>query len=252
METVATLVYLLAALLFILGIRRLREPATARQGNVIAAVGMLIAISVTLHEADVLDLLEIAIGVALGSVIGVVSARRVPMTSMPQFVAAFNGVGGGAVALIAMSEFYRVEELGSEGDFVVLLAIFLGILIGSVSFAGSAVAFGKLEELFLQGSVTFAGQAAVNAVVLLGAIAASVNAMAEGAVPIASAVVALLLALVLGVLLVMPIGGADMPIVISLLNAFTGVAAASSGFVLSNNVLIIGGMLVGASGSILT
>jgi NAD(P) transhydrogenase subunit beta len=252
MDTVVTLAYLLAALLFIAGIRRLREPATARQGNVIAAVGMLIAVIVTLFDADVLDLLEIAIGVGVGSVIGVVSATRVPMTSMPQFVAAFNGVGGGAVALVALAEFIRLENAGSHGEFVELFTIFLGILIGSVSFAGSAVAFGKLEELYLEGSISFRGQAVVNGLVLALAVAASVNAMADGAVPIVSAVLALVLALVLGVLLVMPIGGADMPIVISLLNAFTGVAAATSGFVLDNNVLIIGGALVGASGSILT
>ncbi|CAN5690978.1 MAG: NAD(P)(+) transhydrogenase (Re/Si-specific) subunit beta [Thermoleophilaceae bacterium] len=252
MDTFVTLAYLVAALLFILGIRRLREPATARQGNVIAAFGMLIAVVVTLFEADVLDLVEIGIAVAIGSVIGVVSARRVPMTSMPQFVAAFNGVGGGAVALIGVAEFYRLDQAGGHEGFVILLTIFLGILIGSISFAGSAVAFGKLEEIFLQGSVTFPGQALVNAGLFTAAVAASVNAMADGAAPFASAVVALVLALALGVLLVMPIGGADMPIVISLLNAFTGVAAASSGFVLSNDVLIIGGTLVGASGSILT
>jgi H+-translocating NAD(P) transhydrogenase subunit beta len=252
MDTVTTLAYLVAALLFIVGIRRLREPATARQGNVIAALGMLIAVVVTLVDADVLDLLEVAIGVAIGSVIGLVSARRVPMTSMPQFVAAFNGVGGGAVALIAVAEFYRVDQGVGDDRFVILFTIFLGILIGSVSFAGSAVAFGKLEEIFLQGTVTFRAQAVVNAAVFALALACSVNAMADGVAPLASAIVALALALCLGVLLVMPIGGADMPIVISLLNAFTGVAAASSGFVLSNDVLIIGGTLVGASGSILT
>ncbi len=252
METFTTLAYLVAALLFILGIRRLREPATARQGNVIAALGMLIAVVVTLLEAQVLDLLEIGVGIAVGSAIGVVSARRVPMTSMPQFVAAFNGVGGGAVALVAFAEFYELETLGGPVPFVVLFTIFLGILIGSISFAGSAVAFVKLEELFLKGSVSFPGQAVANVVVFLVAVAASVNAIAGGPSPILSAVVALALSMVLGVLLVMPIGGADMPIVISLLNAFTGVAAASSGFVLANDVLIIGGTLVGASGSILT
>jgi NAD(P) transhydrogenase subunit beta len=251
-QVVSTIAYLVAALLFIVGIRRLREPATARQGNVIAAVGMLIAVVVTLLDADILDLGEVAVGVVIGSVIGVVSAKRVPMTSMPQFVAAFNGVGGGAVALIGISEFYLLQEGGAHGTFVMLLTIFLGILIGSVSFAGSVVAFGKLEEVFLQGSITFPGQALVNGLVFAGAVALSVNAMADGPYPMVSAILALVLALVLGLLLVVPIGGADMPIVISLLNAFTGVAAASSGFVLSNNVLIIGGTLVGASGSILT
>jgi NAD(P) transhydrogenase subunit beta len=252
MEIVTTLAYLVAALLFILGLRRLRQPATARQGNVIAALGMLIAIAVTLLEAQVLDLVEIGAGVAVGSAIGVVSARRVPMTSMPQFVAAFNGVGGGAVALVGFAEFYRLEQAGGGEPLVVLFTIFLGIIIGSISFAGSAVAFVKLEELFLEGSVTFPGQAVVNVLVFGGAVTASVNALADGPYPIASAIVALALSLALGVLLVIPIGGADMPIVISLLNAFTGVAAASSGFVLSNDVLIIAGTLVGASGSILT
>ncbi|HEV2075438.1 MAG TPA: NAD(P)(+) transhydrogenase (Re/Si-specific) subunit beta [Thermoleophilaceae bacterium] len=252
METLTTLVYLVAAGLFIAGIRMLRQPETARAGNVVAALGMLLAVGITFVEAEILGFLGVAAGMAVGTVIGLVSARRVPMTSMPQFVAAFNGVGGGAVALIAFAEFHRLEQQGGGEGFVVLLTIFLGILIGSVSFAGSGVAFGKLEDRFLTGSITFPGQAAANLAVLAVAVALAVNAMADGFAPVVSAALVLVLALVLGVLLVMPIGGADMPIVISLLNAFTGVAAATSGFVLTNVVLIIGGALVGASGSILT
>ena len=251
MQTVTTIGYLLAAVLFIFGIRRLRSPSTARSGNSLAAVGMLLAIVMTLLESDVLSLAEIGIGMAVGTVIGGVTAQRVPMTSMPQFVAAFNGVGGGAVALIAFAEFYRLSLKGG-GELVALITIFISILIGSISFAGSVVAFGKLEEIFLEGSIRFPGQTILNVVLLAVAVAASVNAVAGGPAPVASAIVVLVAALALGVLFVIPIGGADMPIVISLLNAFTGLAAAASGFVLANSVLIIAGALVGASGTILT
>jgi len=252
MQTLTAVAYLAAAILFIAGIRRLRSPATARSGNTVAAVGMLVAVVATLFDADVLSLAKIGAGIALGSVIGAVTARRVPMTSMPQFVAAFNGVGGGAAALIAFAEFYRLFLEGGEGGFVVLFTIFLSMLIGSVSFAGSIVAFGKLEEIFLSGSISFPGQKALNALIALVSLGAAGNAIVGGPAPLASAVVALVGALLLGVLFVIPIGGADMPIVISLLNAFTGLAAAASGFVLTNSVLIISGALVGASGSILT
>jgi H+-translocating NAD(P) transhydrogenase subunit beta len=255
LETGVTVAYLVAALLFIVGIRRLRSPETARIGNVTAAIGMLIAVVATLFQTEILDVWQIAIGVAVGSVVGAVSAQRVKMTAMPQMVAAFNGVGGAAAALVAFVDFYRVQELGApdEGS-VSTLAILLGILIGSVSFSGSVVAFGKLQEIFLTGSVTFPGQKAVNALITLGILVLGALVLAGSAVPapIVSAALVMGAALLLGVLLVIPIGGADMPIVISLLNAFTGLAAAMSGFVLSNDVLIISGSLVGASGTILT
>ena len=248
------LVYLLAAALFIFGIRLLRSPATARIGNLIAAVGMFLAVVVTFFEfkADAGTLLLIAAVLVLGSAAGALTAVRVPMTSMPQFVAAFNGVGGGAAALIAFSELSKLTTETGQAGFVITLAIMLGILIGAVSFAGSIIAFVKLEEIALGGSVTFPLQKAVNAGLALLALAGIVWVLAGAPSSVVVAAGVLVVSLVLGALFVIPIGGADMPIVISLLNAFTGLAAAASGFALGNTVLIIAGALVGASGTILT
>jgi H+-translocating NAD(P) transhydrogenase subunit beta len=250
--------YLAAAALFIYGIRRLRTPETARSGNTLAAVGMVIALIATVFVADIDNVLsvgEISAGVLVGAVIGAVAAQRVQMTAMPQMVAAFNGVGGGAAALIAVSEFYRVEALGQGQETLVSsIAVLLSVIIGTVSFAGSIIAFTKLQELALTGSVTFPLQQVVNAAIFLVILLLSANILAGGLVlsPLVSLYLILGAALLLGVLFVIPIGGADMPIVISLLNAFTGLAAAASGFVLSNYALIISGTLVGASGTILT
>jgi NAD(P) transhydrogenase subunit beta len=256
---VATFVaYLAAAALFIYGIRRLRTPETARSGNTLAAAGMVIALIATVFVADIDNVLsvgQISIGVLVGAVVGAVAAQRVHMTAMPQMVAAFNGVGGGAAALIAVSEFYRVEALGQGQETIVSsIAVLLSVVIGTVSFAGSIIAFTKLQELALTGSVTFPLQQVVNAAIFLVILLLSVNIIAGGIVlsPLVSLYLILGAALLLGVLFVIPIGGADMPIVISLLNAFTGLAAAASGFVLSNYALIISGTLVGASGTILT
>jgi H+-translocating NAD(P) transhydrogenase subunit beta len=250
--------YLAAAALFIYGIRRLRKPETARSGNTLAAVGMAIALIATIFVADIDNVLsvgQISVGVLIGSVLGAVAAQRVQMTAMPQMVAAFNGVGGGAAALVAVSEFYRVEALGQGQETLVsAIAVLLSVIIGTVSFAGSAIAFIKLQELALTGSVTFPLQQVVNAAIFLGILLLSANILAGGFVlsPLVSLYLILGASLLLGVLFVIPIGGADMPIVISLLNAFTGLAAAASGFVLSNYALIISGTLVGASGTILT
>jgi NAD(P) transhydrogenase subunit beta len=259
------LAYLAAAALFIVGIRRLRRPETARSGNTLAAVGMVIALVATVFVADIhptLGALEIGAGVLVGSVIGAVAAQRVQMTAMPQMVAAFNGVGGAAAALVAVSEFYRVEALGvGEDTLVSAITVLLSVVIGTISFSGSIVAFVKLQELAFTGSVTFPLQQVVNALLALAILLLAANIVAGGAIaealglplsPLVSLYVILGLALVLGVLFVIPIGGADMPIVISLLNAFTGLAAAASGFVLDNYALIISGTLVGASGTILT
>jgi H+-translocating NAD(P) transhydrogenase subunit beta len=252
------LAYLAAAALFIYGIRRLRTPETARSGNTLAAIGMVIALIATIFVADIDNVLsvgEISAGVVVGAVIGAVAAQRVRMTAMPQMVAAFNGVGGGAAALVAFSEFYRVEALGQGKEtLVAAVAVLLSVIIGTVSFAGSIIAFIKLQELALTGSVTFPLQQVVNAAIFLGILLLSANILAGGLVlsPLVSLYLILGASLLLGVLFVIPIGGADMPIVISLLNAFTGLAAAASGFVLSNYALIISGTLVGASGTILT
>jgi NAD(P) transhydrogenase subunit beta len=255
------LAYLVAAALFITGIRRLRRPETARSGNTIAAVGMMIALVATIFVADIhktLGAVEIGAGVLVGSVIGAVAAQRVQMTAMPQMVAAFNGVGGAAAALVAVSEFYRVEALGGEHETLVsAITVLLSVVIGTISFSGSIIAFVKLQELALSGSVTFPLQQVVNALIALSILVLAANIVTDGAIlpflsPLVSLYVILGAALLLGVLFVMPIGGADMPIVISLLNAFTGLAAAASGFVLDNYALIISGTLVGASGTILT
>ena len=258
MQVAPFIAYLAAAALFIYGIRRLRKPETARSGNTLAAVGMAIALIATIFVADIDNVLsvgQISVGVLIGSVIGAVAAQRVQMTAMPQMVAAFNGVGGGAAALVAVSEFYRVEALGhGQETLVSAIAVLLSVIIGTVSFAGSTIAFIKLQELALTGSVTFPLQQVVNAAIFLGILLLSANILAGGLVlsPLVSLYLILGASLLLGVLFVIPIGGADMPIVISLLNAFTGLAAAASGFVLSNYALIISGTLVGASGTILT
>jgi H+-translocating NAD(P) transhydrogenase subunit beta len=257
--------YLVAAALFIVGIRRLRRPETARSGNTLAAVGMVIALVATIFVADidrVLGALEIGAGVLVGSMIGAVAAQRVQMAAMPQMVAAFNGVGGAAAALVAVSEFYRVEALGvGQETLVSAITVLLSVIIGTISFSGSIIAFVKLQELALGGSVTFPLQQVVNALIALAILLLAANIVAGGAIaeavglplsPLVSLYVILGLALLLGVLFVIPIGGADMPIVISLLNAFTGLAAAASGFVLDNYALIISGTLVGASGTVLT
>ena len=256
MQVATFLAYLAAASLFIVGIRRLRRPETARSGNTLAALGMSIALVATLFVIEFRGLLLIGIAAALGGVVGAVSAQRVKMTAMPQMVAAYNGVGGGAAALIALSEFYHMQTGGHE-NVVAAITVPLTVLIGSVSFAGSAIAFSKLQEIAFSGSVAFPLQQVVNALLFLGILVLAANAFLDGTLlpflsPVASVVAILALSLVLGVLLVIPIGGADMPIVISLLNAFTGLAAAASGFVLDNYILIIGGTIVGASGTILT
>ena len=258
MQVAPFLAYLAAAALFIYGIRRLRTPETARSGNTLAAIGMVIALIATIFVADidkVLSAAEIGAGVLVGSVLGAVAAQRVHMSAMPQMVAAFNGVGGGAAALVAVSEFYRVEALGQGQETLVsAVAVLFSVIIGMVSFAGSIIAFIKLQELALTGSVTFSLQQVVNAAIFLSILLLSANILAGGIVlsPLVSLYLILGASLLLGVLFVIPIGGADMPIVISLLNAFTGLAAAASGFVLSNYALIISGTLVGASGTILT
>ncbi len=256
MQVATFLAYLVAAALFIVGIRRLRTPETARSGNTIAAVGMTVALVATLFVIRFESLLLIGAAVILGSVVGAVSAQRVQMTAMPQMVAAYNGVGGGAAALIALSEFYHLQTEG-EISLVAAITVPLTILIGSVSFMGSVVAFLKLQELAFAGSVSFPLQQVVNALLFVGVLVLGANAVTGGAIlpflsPFASMAAVLAASALLGVLLVIPIGGADMPIVISLLNAFTGLAAAASGFVLGNYILIIGGAIVGASGTILT
>jgi H+-translocating NAD(P) transhydrogenase subunit beta len=261
LQVASFLAYIAAAALFVTGIRRLRTPETARSGNTLAAVGMVIALVATFLVVDIDATLGwplIVGGILLGGIVGAVSAQRVPMTGMPQLVAAFNGVGGGCISLVALSEFYQ----GRAETWVAALTGLLTIIIGAISFSGSIIAFCKLQEIAFSGSVVFPLQQVVNALIFLGIILLSANVFVDGAIaeavgipflsPIVSLYILLAASLLLGVLFVIPIGGADMPIVISLLNAFTGLAAALSGFVLENYALLIGGTIVGASGTILT
>jgi H+-translocating NAD(P) transhydrogenase subunit beta len=250
-QNVSNLVYLVPMAAFILALRFLSSPRHARLGNQVGAVGMLVAIVVTLLKSDVVTgWWWMAAGGAIGSVIGVVGARKVKMTAMPQMVALFNGVGGGAAALISVVEFHgvwaNVGHVGVERG----ISTEFSALIGSISFAGSMVAFAKLQELVSGRPITYPGTQFVNAVVFAGAVGLGAWAMAD--VRFWALVAMVGAAALFGILFVLPIGGADMPVVISLLNAFTGLAAAATGFVLHSNVLIVSGMLVGASGTLLT
>ena len=242
------LLYLVAIVCFVLALRFLSSPRHARRGNWLGGVGMLVAITTTLLIDGISNWALIVVAAAIGSLVGFIGARRVKMTAMPQMVALFNGVGGGAAALVALAEFH---ELGGVLAWDEGLSISLSALIGSISFAGSLVAFAKLQELLSGRPIVFPGQNVVNILVLGAAVALGV-AIVSGLEAQWAIVVLILLALVFGVMFVLPIGGADMPVVISLLNAFTGLAASATGFVLDATVLIVAGMLVGASGTLLT
>ncbi len=245
------LLYLITIVTFILALRFLSSPAHARRGNQIGAVGMLLAIVVTFTQKEIGSYWEIAVGMIVGGAFGAVAARRVKMTAMPQMVALFNGVGGGAAALVSLSEYHNRAPLPGHLHGDISLAIVLSALIGSISFAGSMVAFGKLQELVSGRPITYPGQQFVNGLLFLGILVVG-GAIVAGAEQQWLMALLLAAAAVFGILFVLPIGGADMPVVISLLNAFTGLAAAATGFELENNVLIVSGMLVGASGTLLT
>jgi NAD(P) transhydrogenase subunit beta len=245
------LAYLAAAVLFILGLKFLSTPRTARRGNVVAAIGMMVAIVATLADAQVVSFLWIAVGIAVGTAIGAVAAQRVKMTAMPQMVALFNGVGGGAAALIAASEYHVTATEGATSlDAKIAVSIMFSAVVGAISFAGSLVAFGKLQELLPGRPITWPAQKFVNGAALAAVLVLAV--MAATSIDQSLFFPMCVIALLIGVAAVLPIGGADMPVVISLLNSFTGLAAAATGFVLSNNALIIAGTLVGASGTLLT
>ena len=259
MTALINLVYLVAASLFILGIKRLNSPATARNGNRLASVGMLIAVVATLLIQDIINPLQLIGGLAVGTLIGVVLARSTPMTKMPELVAAFNGFGGGASAVVAAAEVARALNTGPAAEPLTLftvITIAVSILIGTITFSGSFVAYGKLGGFVSGNPVSFPGMRVLTALFVLGAVAATVYAIlglpAESE-PIVTGLVTLgVLAFLLGILLVIPIGGADMPVVVALLNSYSGLAAAATGFVLGNYALIVSGALVGASGLILT
>ncbi len=245
------LTYLLSAILFVVGLKRLQSPATARAGNALAALAMLLAIIATMVDAEILSWTGILIGMAIGGVIGGIAARTVEMTSMPQLVGIFNGFGGGASALVAVAEFLSNPAIGAGTPGVTML---LGTLIGGVTFSGSFIAFAKLQELMTGNPITFPGQNGFNLVLLVvGLVIGATTLGAFGFLePLTAFYIFCGISLLLGVLLVIPIGGADMPVVISLLNSYSGLAASAAGFVIGNMVLIISGALVGAAGLILT
>jgi H+-translocating NAD(P) transhydrogenase subunit beta len=244
--------YIVAFGCFIFGLRLLNHPRSARRGNLIAAVGMAIAVVATLLWDFVDDYLLIAVGVAIGTAVGVPAARSVKMTAMPQMVALFNGVGGGAVALISFVEYREaLEHTGGNPELEQLVPILFAAIVGSISFWGSNIAFGKLQEVLPGRPIQLPGQQFFNIGLLLVAVGSAV-AIAAGTESELLFLLILVAAAVLGNMFVLPIGGADMPVVISLLNAFTGLSAAAAGMALDNVALIVGGMLVGASGSILT
>ena len=243
--------YLLAAVLFIVGLKRLSSPATARSGNMMGAMAMLIAVVVTLLDREVLNYAQVGAGIVVGSAVGAVLARTIKMTAMPQMVAIFNGLGGGASAMVASGEFHKLtsDAVGIETD--VGITIMIGTFIGAVTLSGSLIAFGKLQGLVTSNAVSSPIIKALNPILFLSIVGMMVYlvVLGEGSPAFLALIV---VSLALGIFLVMPIGGADMPVVIALLNSYSGLAAAAAGFVLDNMILIISGSLVGASGFILT
>jgi NAD(P) transhydrogenase subunit beta len=249
----ATALYIVAFSLFIIGIKRGTHPTTAKQGNQVAAVGMAVAVVTTLLLDGIGNWGLIALGLGVGTAVGVIASVRVQMTEMPQMVALYNGVGGGAVALIAWSEIRHGISLGETIPLDTLIPILFAAVVGSVSFWGSNIAFAKLQDLIPTKPLAVPGQQVINAVLVIGIIAACVSIAVGNDDPSQLTFIGILIAAgILGNLVVLPIGGADMPVVISLLNAFTGLSAAAAGFALDNVALIVAGTLVGSSGTILT
>jgi len=254
----ATLLYIVAFSCFIFGVRRGTHPTTAKQGNLIAAAGMAVAVATTLLLDGIGNWGLIVAGIAIGTAVGVIASIRVQMTAMPQMVALYNGVGGGAVALIAWSEIrHGISEIDAgllaEIPLDELVPVLFSAVVGSVSFWGSNVAFAKLQGLIPTRPLSVPGQQVINALLLIGVVVCCVLIAADNSDPSQALFIAILIgSALLGNLVVLPIGGADMPVVISLLNAFTGLAAAAAGFALDNVALIVAGTLVGSSGTILT
>jgi NAD(P) transhydrogenase subunit beta len=257
LDIASYLVYLVGSVSFILGLKFLASPTTARRGNQLAAAGMALVVGwvfltdFLLAEGGIGQVWILAVGIPIGAVAGTLGARRVPMTAMPQMVAIFNGAGGGAAALVAVAEFLRDATEATLLPLPFIIATLLGAVIGSVSLTGSIVAFGKLQGFIAGRPVKYPGSQVVTAILFLAIIGLGVYlAAVANSVPLFLLFCAI--ALVLGVQLVMPIGGADMPVVVSLLNSYTGIAVAATGIVLNNYALLIAGILVGASGGILT
>ena len=247
MSTLTQSAYLLTALCFILALKGLSSPKTARNGNLIGAFGAALAVVVTVSQRHLGHRVPIIAAIVIGTVVAVPAARVVKMTAIPQMVAMFNGVGGGAAMLVALDEYVRLHRLDSTAA---AIAVAFAAIVGSVSFTGSLITFAKLQEMMTGRPIVVPGAQFVTSVVALGALGCGVAAIATSNV--ALLIVCTALSLALGVLFVLPVGGADVPVVISLLNAFTGLTVAASGYVLNNTLLIVAGTLVGASGTMLT
>ncbi len=246
------LAYIFASILFIFGLRMLGNPERAQRGNLVSSTGMLLAIVVTLFDQTIISFQLLSIALIAGAIVGASAASFVKMTTMPELVALFNGFGGIASLLVGSAEFLNVSALGS----IALFAVSLTVLIGGVTFSGSLIAFGKLSEILNGKPFLFVGQRIVLSIILILALALGVEVIVNtGLLGLSNEMLLVSLigiAVVLGILLTVPIGGADMPVIIALLNSYSGIAAASAGFVINNNVLIVAGSLVGASGIILT
>ena len=257
---IINLAYIVSSVLFILGIKMLGKAETARKGNAISAVGMAIAVIFTLFDKKILDAGDavawafVGGGLLLGAAIGIIVAKRVKMTSMPEMVALLNGFGGLASLLVAWAEFHFGDIKGADASVFTKISMIAAVLIGGITFTGSVYAWGKLSGKISGRAKVFAGQKALNAIIAIFMLASAVafTAFADSQAAYAMLVAAIVLSLVLGIAAVMPIGGGDMPVVISLLNSLSGLAACAAGFVILNNVLIVAGCLVGASGVILT
>jgi NAD(P) transhydrogenase subunit beta len=249
--SIVNLAYLVASVLFILGLKGLTHPRTAVRGNLLGSLGMLLAVVVTLLDRSIISYEMIILGFIIGAAVGAILAVKIQMTAMPQLVALFNGFGGGASALVAGAALLELVGAGLPAGTQFTVATAASGLIGSVTFWGSLIAFAKLQGVISEASVLFPGQKFLNGLLLLGAIAFGVWLVMDPDVTMTYWII-IAIGTVLGILLVIPVGGADMPVVISMLNSYSGLAAAATGFVLQNNVLIIAGTLVGASGYILT
>ncbi|MGL4564687.1 MAG: NAD(P)(+) transhydrogenase (Re/Si-specific) subunit beta, partial [Halioglobus sp.] len=245
MDSLIQYSYIVAAALFIYGLKQLGSPATARRGNGLSAIAMLLAVVAGLLDQGIVEYQWILLGIVVGTVLGAAAARMVQMTAMPEMVALFNGFGGLASLLVGWA------ALVPGSTTFTLVTIILSILIGGVTFTGSMIAYGKLSEVIGSGAVQFSGQQVVNSLIVLGILASSVMFCLQPDNHLWLYLV-VALSLVFGVMAVIPIGGADMPVVISLLNSYSGLAACAAGFAVNNNILIVAGALVGASGIILT
>ncbi|SFT90614.1 NAD(P) transhydrogenase subunit beta [Algoriphagus locisalis] len=252
MSIAIELAYLIASVLFVLGMKMMNKTKSARQGNRLSALGMFIAILATLVQIDAISLVEILGCIVLGAAIGLYYANKVEMTKMPEMVAIFNGFGGLASFSVALSDYFLRTEVNMESiELVTVISIIVSVFIGGLTFTGSLIAYLKLNGNISGSPITFKGQHAINLILFLGFLTAAVFTVMDQTDPMLI-IILIVIALLLGVLTVIPIGGADMPVVISLLNSYSGMAACATGFILNNNVLIVAGSLVGASGIILT